>query len=244
MVTQYDHIPGFFLAGASLPYIKYLEPHSFFKALGDVTGKSVLDLACGDGAYTRQLRLRGAAQVVGVDISEEVIKRARETEAQERAGIEYHLCDVAELPAFDPFDVATAVHLLHYANSREQLFRFAERIFANLRPGGRFVTVVTDPSSFDPEGPSLLGYGVTMHIPEAVQEGDEVLLHLHTTPMFTIRFHYWTRRSHEQALAAAGFRNIRWAAMECPPEAETALDREFWQNVLENPHTCILTCDR
>lgn len=244
MEPQFDRMPGVLDLSTTIPYRAYPEPYSFYQALGDVKGKSVLDLACGDGLYTRQLRLRGATRVVGVDISAVQIERAREIEARERAGIEYLIHDVAELPALDPFDVVTAVHLLHYAESRAHLFRMAARIFASVVPGGRFVTVVADPSSFDPGGPSLTRYGITMHVPEGVQEGDEVVLDVHTTPMFTIRFPCWTRRTHEQALAAAGFRNLRWIAMECPPEGEARLGEEFWRDFLANPHACVLTCER
>lgn len=244
MDTQYDHMPDMLSLSAVLPYREYLEPASFFKALGDITGKSVLDLACGDGLYTRQLKLRGATRVAGVDVSRELIERAREIETARKEGIEYLVCDVAELEVLGSFDVATAVHLLHYAQSRQHLSRICARIFANLRPGGRFVSVVTDPYSFDTQKPNLTKYGITMHVPAGVKESDEVRLDIHTKPLFTIRFPYWTRPTHEQALAAAGFRNITWIAMECPSEGEAKLGSEFWLDFLGNPHACILTCDK
>jgi SAM-dependent methyltransferase len=45
--------------------------------LGDVAGKTVLDLGCGEGGYARELARRGAA-VTGVDGSARLIQVARE----------------------------------------------------------------------------------------------------------------------------------------------------------------------
>jgi toxoflavin synthase len=43
---------------------------------------SVLDLACGEGFYTRLLRQTGAGRVVGVDLSAGMIALARQEEAR------------------------------------------------------------------------------------------------------------------------------------------------------------------
>ena len=46
------------------------------RALGDITGLRVLDLACGSGRYTRWLKTsKKAAEVVGVDMSEHMIQQ-------------------------------------------------------------------------------------------------------------------------------------------------------------------------
>ena len=51
-------------------YHRYCQDPVIFRALGDVRGKSLLDLACGDGFYTRRFRSEcGADPVVGIDLS-------------------------------------------------------------------------------------------------------------------------------------------------------------------------------
>src|SRR6266550_1173373 len=54
----------------------YLMPR-MFALLGDVRGKHVLDLGCGEGGYARELAKRGAT-VTGVDGSARLIEVARE----------------------------------------------------------------------------------------------------------------------------------------------------------------------
>ena len=40
---------------------------------GDVRDQRILDLACGEGFYTRRLKAAGAARVLGIDVSAEMI---------------------------------------------------------------------------------------------------------------------------------------------------------------------------
>ena len=56
----------------SSPYRMFAERWIQSRLLGDLHGKRVLDLACGDGIGTRWLSSLGASEVVGVDVSEEV----------------------------------------------------------------------------------------------------------------------------------------------------------------------------
>ena len=45
--------------------------------LPDVNGRRVLDLGCGAGQLARHLATRGAAEVIGVDVSERMLELAR-----------------------------------------------------------------------------------------------------------------------------------------------------------------------
>lgn len=49
-----------------------------FEAMDPLEGKTVLDIGCGSGPYLAEALKRGASHVVGVDLSEEMIRLARE----------------------------------------------------------------------------------------------------------------------------------------------------------------------
>src|ERR1043166_1707922 len=119
--AQYDHIGGKYDEYAQTATLKRAESYTFFRLVGTLEGKRVLDLACGLGFYTRQLKHRGAAHVVGVDISPEMVRLARAQASEAPDGIEYHVGDAAALPQIDRFDLVTAVYLLNYATSKEQM---------------------------------------------------------------------------------------------------------------------------
>lgn len=100
-------------------------------------GAHVLDLGCGDGAFTRALAAHGA-DVIGVDVSHEAIRRARRAAAG--AGVALDLRVVPEgvpLPfAEDAFDVVWAGEVLEHVVDPVAWLADVRRV---LRWGGRLV---------------------------------------------------------------------------------------------------------
>lgn len=76
--------------------------HAVMDRLGDLTGARVLDVGCGTGGAAAQLVQRGAAHVLGVDISVPMIDAARES-ADEHAHFE--VGDATALISAGLFDV-------------------------------------------------------------------------------------------------------------------------------------------
>ena len=72
-MAQYDTIALDYQEIAAAVPMREPEWYSLHQRRGDLTGLSVLDLACGDGMGTRLLRRWGAGRVVGIDISEQMI---------------------------------------------------------------------------------------------------------------------------------------------------------------------------
>jgi 2-polyprenyl-3-methyl-5-hydroxy-6-metoxy-1,4-benzoquinol methylase len=128
-----------------LPFREYIEWYSYNKLLGDVSQKSVLDLACGEGYYTRRIKRKGAGTVVGVDISEKMIRLAKQQEQNHPLEIDYLLGDVMALANIGKFDLVVASYLLNYAQTKEQLLKMFQTIAANLKSGNRFVGINNNP---------------------------------------------------------------------------------------------------
>lgn len=117
--------------------------------LGDVEGLRVLDAGCGAGYLARLLAQKGAT-VQGVDLSPALLSFAKQEEAQEPLGIEFHEADLADLSAFaeDSFDaVVSNVALQDVHRYREAL----GEISRVLQAGGRFIFSITHPA-FDLPG--------------------------------------------------------------------------------------------
>jgi SAM-dependent methyltransferase len=99
-------------------------------AVGVRAGTSLLDVATGTGHVAGNAAARGA-HAVGVDISEEMLARAR----QLYADVEFALGDAEELASEDDsFDAVVAAFLLHHVPS-------PERVVAELARVGRLVAV-------------------------------------------------------------------------------------------------------
>ena len=83
--------------------------------VGDVTGRRVLDLGCGAGQLARHLAEAGAAEVVGVDVSERMLALARADWAHPRVT---YVRDALETVAFTParFDLVVSSLAFHYVD--------------------------------------------------------------------------------------------------------------------------------
>ncbi|MGH7294305.1 MAG: class I SAM-dependent methyltransferase [Polyangiaceae bacterium] len=116
------------------------------RALGDVTGRKVLDVGCGTGRVSRWLaEQRGARQVVGVDFSQATVEAARhESSALVSSGlVRFEQGDVVagvDRLGVGAFDDAIVLGCFSVACSdRESLVRAMANVARLVRRGGRLV---------------------------------------------------------------------------------------------------------
>ncbi|GGP24229.1 class I SAM-dependent methyltransferase [Silvimonas amylolytica] len=107
-----------------------------------LVGLQVLDLGCGFGDFARFARLHGAASVVGVDISANMLEEARHLTA-DRAITYQH----SSIERFQPapgvtFDLVVSSLALHYVEDYAAAVRAVWQV---LKPGGLFVFSVEHP---------------------------------------------------------------------------------------------------
>lgn len=109
--------------------------------LPDLAGKHIVDLGCGLGWFARWAGAEGAASVLGLDLSEKMLAKARAETAD--ASIRYERADLEtlELPR-EAFDFAYSSLAFHYV---EDFGRLARTILAALRPGAGLVFTIEHP---------------------------------------------------------------------------------------------------
>jgi SAM-dependent methyltransferase len=97
---------------------------------------TLLNLGCGTGRHDALLAQSGY-RVTGVDLSEEMLKVARQ---QPEQGLEYYHGDAREIRLDQTFDVVTALfHVMSYQTSNEDLLAVLATAAAHLKPGGLLV---------------------------------------------------------------------------------------------------------
>lgn len=124
-------------------YREYVNNPAFFGMLPDLAALRVLDVGCGEGTNTRKFADLGA-KLVGVDISEAMIAAAREHEADEPRGIEYHLTSGSDLSGFADasFDAVLSTMAMMDMPDHAGCMREVARVLA---PGGLLQFSITHP---------------------------------------------------------------------------------------------------
>jgi SAM-dependent methyltransferase len=103
--------------------------------LPDMNGLRVLDLGCGFGWFCRWARERGAAQVVGLDLSDKMLAQARANTSD--MSITYERADLEQLDLPEAcFDLVCSSLAVHYISGAGRLF---ETIYRALIPRGSFI---------------------------------------------------------------------------------------------------------
>lgn len=103
--------------------------------LPPIDGLRVVDLGCGFGWFCRWASEHGASEVTGIDLSENMLARARAQTAD--YAVTYLQADLEQLDLpQSAFDLAYSSLALHYVEDAGKLFRTVHRALA---AGGRFV---------------------------------------------------------------------------------------------------------
>ncbi|MBY6345485.1 class I SAM-dependent methyltransferase [Providencia rettgeri] len=211
--------------------------------LGDVSGKSVLDLACGYGFFGRAAYEQGADRVVGVDISQSMINQAKDISRQQNEAIEFRVGDVLEMGVIGQFDRAIAAFLFNYARSVQELEQMFQAVADNLKPDGRLVAYTVNPD-FQLGKEDVAKYGLKVLTEEPYQEGFRHTAHFNVGPPIQFTYHRWGKQHYEAALKKAGFRSFRWQAPLVTQQALDAYPPGFWDNYGLNCPQVSLLCER
>lgn len=243
MTTDYDPIAEQYKRSKLQPWRTFIECHTLMELIGPVHDVSVVDLACGEGFYTRMLKQRGARRVVGVDLSHGMIELAQSQEATHRLGIEYIEGDAREVQLSEKCDLVMAAYLLNYAQTRQELQAMCAGIASCLKPGGRFVTVNSSPLLDFQRAPCYRQYGFETIVAGECTEGRPITWRFHLNDgAFEIENYFLDQPIHEQAFRAAGFKDIRWHKPQLAAQTSPEFPAEFWTTFLNHSPIAFIEC--
>lgn len=135
-MADYDKVAEFYHEkrqdSSKFNYNRDIEVPAMIKMLGDVKGKTILEIGCGFGDHAE--KLKGFKKLVGLDLSAELIKLAQSRNVE---NTEFFVHDMdKKLPFPDSsFDVAFSSLAVHYSDDLNSLFR---EIFRVLRKDSIF----------------------------------------------------------------------------------------------------------
>lgn len=95
----------------------------------------VLDLGCGPGLYAERLAIKGH-KVTGIDFSENSIKYAKKSAAENNLNIEYIQMDYRELKIIEKYDLAVLIYLDFCVLNPDDAKNVLKNIYKSLKPEG------------------------------------------------------------------------------------------------------------
>lgn len=112
-----------------------IEIPQFFNLIGDVDGKTILDLGCGAGDHDRKLIELGAKSILGIDLSEKMINEAKKTTDNNK--ITYKVMSMTDIDKLDQkFDLVVSSLAIHYIEDYDLL---CKKVYNILNDGGSFI---------------------------------------------------------------------------------------------------------
>lgn len=118
-----------------------LEKPVFDALVGDLTGKRILDLGCGDGEFGTEAIEAGCKSYIGLEASKQMVTVAHDNLKDTDAQIIETLLEDWAYP-LTQFDLVVSRMTLHYIEDLEVLF---QQVYQSLVEGGRFVFSVVHP---------------------------------------------------------------------------------------------------
>jgi len=115
-----------------------------FALLGLAPGRAVLDVGCGlgDDVIALRERVSPSGRAVGIDLSGELIERARQAAQEQGVAVELEQANAEDLPFEDgAFDSCRSDRVLQHLSDRERAIAEMSRV---LVPGGHLVTIDPD----------------------------------------------------------------------------------------------------
>lgn len=210
------------------------------RILPALSGRRVLDVGCGSGRFTYYFAEYGPSELVGIDVSEEMLSLARKR-LSPGANIRFEESSADSLSGFDSgsFDFVFSSTTMHYVEELEKAFSEAYRVIA---PGGDFMLSLIHPlysASYPLPGSSewLLRYQ-----DRSPREYIQPWTRFNRKTVKTLcRSYHYTLADYINAVIKCGF-SIRGVHEPQPPQQWKDTNPERYEDVMNEPVYLVIDC--
>lgn len=152
--------------------------HRYAQALDIAAGKTVLDIACGEG-YGSNLLANVAAKVVGVDIDDSTVTAAKIK--YRKSNVDFFTGSAAEIPFGDAyFDLVISFETIEHHDQHDKMMQEVKRV---LKPGGLMMISSPDKLYYSDK----TGYKNPFHVKELYADEFKDLLKKYFKQTFFLR---------------------------------------------------------
>jgi SAM-dependent methyltransferase len=240
---QYDDIAEEY-SKMLVPTKEHILVPTFMYLIQDIGSKSVIDLGCGSGFFTRIFADKFPSEISGMDISKKLVQIAKEIEDENPTGINYFVGDVLNPPIKRKFDFVSSVFLLNYSRTKEELSTMCNNIFNMLIADGIFYGITTDPKL---KPMTEFEYGrryVSLSERDCFRNGEMIRADFAEEGKIPFSFYpyYWSRSTYETQLKDAGFKEVEWVEAKISKESMDKYGINYWGKFRQNPAIIGIRC--
>jgi len=220
------------------PLKNYLQYPGLIRLLGDIKGKKILDIGCGNGFFSKMVAEKGAS-IVGFDVSEKQIELAIENEKRDKLGMTFVCSDQFKFSYPEKFDLAFSNMVIFYATNFNELVQFFKCAFKSLKDNGKFISVIVNPN--------YKGFGKLNYDRKIVREGNKAKSEFYINGKFDVSsgFYTWfTKDEYEGAAKKAGFSKAEWKKISVEKEGIKDKGEKFWEGYDADPLYGILSVEK
>ena len=224
-MTDFDQMTNYANYIKDDPFRRGLHFPAVEELLGDLNRKRILDIGCGDGLFPRLLAERGAT-VVGYDRAPRRIADA--LAGKNAAGATFVVATPHTFLHDGTFDAATSIMVLQLASSPEELAAFFRSASRHLEPGGKFISIVLNPS--------FSAFGQDFAVRRYTKlEGNRVRTEFLDRASGRVEMtvegnqYQYTSEDYEQAAICGGMKSVAWRKLFATPDAVRQMGAAFWQ---------------
>ena len=193
----------------------------------------ILDLGCGPGLYAERFAIKGH-KVSGIDFSENSIKYAKKSAAENNLDIEYMQMDYRELKIIEKYDLAVLIYLDFCVLNPDDAKNVLKNIYKSLKPEGMLLLDVINERNIEskimPQSWEVAESGFWKETPYiAMSRGyhypeEKLLLNQHIvidSEEKVDKYNFWSRYYEEEEmktlLEMIGYREIKNHESILPP---------------------------
>ena len=241
-VKQFDSISDKYSSFVDIdPIRNFLHYPAVINLLGNIDGKNILDIGCGDGFFDRKLAKEFGAIVVGYDKAPDLIKIAKDLEKENYLGVEYFVDDPLSFKGAKVFDDSLSVMVLPYSPDKDYLINFFTSAHQNMKEGGRFISVIFNPlfTAFDKNIANrifkLKDGKVEVNFMNPKREGEI---------KFKALLNQYLVEDYEAVAKESGFQKISWSKLYPTKEGIELCGIDFWRECEDKQPYIVLVVEK
>ncbi|OGH28380.1 MAG: hypothetical protein A3E12_01865 [Candidatus Levybacteria bacterium RIFCSPHIGHO2_12_FULL_39_9] len=225
-------------AGGRTKGRKYILDPALFEIIGNVEGKKVLDIACGDGAITVFLAKKGAI-CTGIDYSSKLIDIGKNKAKELGLSINFKVMDARNMEAIrnEVLDLIVISLLLPHLSSKADIESVIKQCALLLHKGGRLIISEPHPA-FDFYMRNKLRIGDFEYFRSGLPY--DFTMNIDGKKLSSIAYH-WTLQDYYSAIVNNNFQ-IDKIIEPRPLDISKGLDRKWYKDRSSYPSYIIFDC--